>query len=175
MIGVPLLFTNVPVSSLDYWFDEILWIFLLCLNVVVHFISSGVCKPHPYYWLPRIFWKLKLLKIPIRLPQMKYEFWNFLGIYFTNFKWTPSIEMFIIINVVHINTKFLFPIMLFEWDIKRPHEISNHLSYLSNLWICRIFPWIMGFCGGFLNKVPSEVICPFFTQFILCIVRIYHW
>ena len=31
-------------SSPDYLYDEVLRIFLFCIDVVAHFISSGVCK-----------------------------------------------------------------------------------------------------------------------------------
>ena len=55
-------------------YGEVICIFLLCINVVAHFISVGLCKPHPYFWLPRTFYNITLLKIPNRIPQMKSEF-----------------------------------------------------------------------------------------------------
>ena len=68
--------------------------FILCINVVSYFIYIGVWKLYPFWWFPSIFWSLKLPKIPNRLPQTKSEIWNFLGMSFTNFKWTPYIEIF---------------------------------------------------------------------------------
>ena len=143
--------------------------FLLFLNLLAHFISSGVWKPHPYFWLSRIFWSLTLLNISNRLPQMKYEFWNVLVVSFTHSKWTPSIEFFRRINSVHINTSFLCPIVLFRWDTKRPHDSYNHLYEFSNLWLRSIFPWRMGFYVGLFNTVLLAVICSFFPKFTLCI------
>ena len=43
-IGVILGNANVPVSNPYDWYNELLWIFLLCLKVVAHFIYSGVWK-----------------------------------------------------------------------------------------------------------------------------------
>ena len=92
---------------------------------------------------------------------MKSRFLNVLGMSFTNFKWTPTIDIFRRRNVVHTNTPFLWPIMFFQWNIKYPHEVSNHWSEFSNIWIWSISPWRMGLCGVFINKVPSALICPF--------------
>ena len=84
----------------------------------------------------------------------------------TNFKWALPIDLFLRINIVHINTPFLLPIMVFQWEIKCSHDISNHLSKLFNLCLCKIFPRGMGFCGGSFNKVSSSVISSFFFSSI---------
>ena len=144
-ICVLLVCNSLPVSSPYDWSDEVPWIFLICINVVAHLISSGVRKPYPYLWLPRIFWSLTLLKIPNRLPQIKYEFWNILGVSFTHLKWAPSVDIFRRSNIVHINTPFLWPIVFFKWDIKFPHDISNHWSDSSNFWFCRIYHVAWGY------------------------------
>ena len=134
---VPIFLLLVQMNDLVSYFR----FFLLCLNVVPNFVSSGVLKLHPYCWFPRLLWSLALLKIPNSLPQMKSEFWNVLGMSFTNFNWAPSIEIFIRSNIFHINTPFMWPIVFFRWDIKCRNDISKHWSGWSNLWISIFSYW----------------------------------
>ena len=99
---------------------------------------------------------------------MKYKFRDVLGM-------PLSIEIFRRSNIVRINTPFMCPIVLFQWDIKFLHDTSNHWSELSNICLCSIFPWRMELCGGLLNTVSSAVVGPFPPQYTFWVVYSCHW
>ena len=86
---------------------------------------------------------------------MKSEYCNVLGMSFTNFISTPTIESFRRRDVVNINTPFLCQILFFQWDIQHPRDISKALIRVVQYLSLKDFPTDNGVLWWFAPHISA--------------------
>ena len=135
------------------------------------FFSCWIYKTHPPTRLLWIFWCFCLLEVPNWILYMKTKLWNILCETLTDFYRHYPIQLLRLGYLVYINTPFLNPIMIFQWNLEITHNVTHGRWDLDNFSFSYIFLRRMRLCCIFIYSMQPAVFFPYLTN-SLCALTI---